>query len=1536
LRTKQNLVSIINNKIDIYVFASNHSNDSEICEDNKDIKHFYQCKARNGSKEYWTIGDLNSRGVLNKLKFQLDNNPSSTFNFISAVGIVSLNDICISARNSNDYSEDFYKYQVVNQGSPRTGLYNKFCLALSIDHNTAKGRALAFDYLKRSYFIRFDEYEGNDINISRIGIEFIGDPSSILGNLVKLIEDNIRKKVTISIIYNYLKERGINSKLKNFDDRIFVAINTLKDNFKNSLNCQLINDKLIKRPETVELTNHFKNSDSIIAIHGNAGVGKSIVLYEFISYLETADCEYIPIRLDRLETGNNSFEFGEKLNLKMSPSFCLKELCGLNKQGVIIIDQLDSLKWASSQALTSLGVCKELIKEISILNAEGYQLSIVFACRSFELEHEPGIKEIFEDYKKNQNINRKLSVIKLKIDLLKDSDVKSILESNDYNWNNFSKKLLQIIRIPQNLYMFVNIPNTTHLSIYDSYAKLCRAFWNSKIKAITTTSGISEQELKNVIDIIIEFIENNSKIYCPARRVTNYPKTISELKSNGIIREDNSKLIFTHQTYSDFLVAEKINEGIDDDINYLFKWLGSKEEQVLSKREQLKLSLLLTFDEDKALFAKNIEGILQSSDIRFYLKHLALEILNQVEQPESAITKVFMNFIKDNYWQNHVLETAVLGNAGFIKILSDSNLLMKWLISNNTKNINNSLMILRNSALLVPEVFDTNLKPFFNKSDAWNLKILDCLPWETHKETDLIFDFRVDLAKLGYYKNIFTMKDLAKVKPKGTIEYLAIIFSVKNKEEIKVNTSRKFDDWNSDDSIIFYQISSEFYELTWNSFIDSINVATKDLSIFDLYSFENKWFLFQSDLHKSDSPMEHNIITMCIKAGRAYARKQPAIFLKQIEKLRKSKSLIIKQMILETVVAFPKEKVYSDFSIRYLLSSNDLLTLCSSRNKHKWTYSRKVIRAHSHTCSDELFKKLENVILNYHDNNELRMAKIVLKHWRDGYFGEYWGETQYMLLRVLPNKRISSKTFDLINVLKRKFDRYPAWHFVGHSGISGGWVVSPVHDKIEELSDNAWLKIINNTKKTSKKGSRFRQINTKTVAESNIRAFSSDFKRIAEYYPERFGRLALKFNTETNVAYINAVLNAMQKDKPIKEWPDRIKQHWKQCPIDIVEKFIDKFLLLDNRESAKYFCWMVRDRVSEDWSSSTLNKIAYFAENHPDPENNSLNVHCDKVADEVGIEVIFQNTLNCVRSIAAITIGEILYDKPELYTFFKHAIESLSNDSHPTVKMALVQVILPLLNIDKDYAVNIFCRISENDLRIPASPYSIHVFNNAILSHKDKLFPIIKNMYLSMNEEISKEGAQEIAGRWLLYGIFENDFYQCNNGTLSQKLGIVKVASELFFDYKYHEKSKEILQSFLNDENQEIREVISSIFGSEEIFKLSNIKQFIIEYIESKTFLVRHNMFIYSLEKYAGNLLDLSDLILSMFDRYCSMENTKLQNHEIYYEINHLIPILLRLYEQAKADNRGNIVNSALDIWDKLFEQRIGIVRDLTKAVENY
>ncbi len=53
----------------------------------------------------------------------------------------------------------------------------------------------------------------------------------------------------------------------------------------------------------------------------------------------------------------------------------------------------------------------------------------------------------------------------------------------------------------------------------------------------------------------------------------------------------------------------------------------------------------------------------------------------------------------------------------------------------------------------------------------------------------------------------------------------------------------------------------------------------------------------------------------------------------------------------------------------------------------------------------------------------------------------------------------------------------------------------------------------------------------------------------------------------------------------------------------------------------------------------------------------------------------------------------------------------------------------------------------------------------------------------------------------------------------------------------------------------------------------------------------------------------------------------------IMHDLSQFVPMLIRLYEQAEEGKETEIVNRCLDAWDAMFEQRVGVVQELARAI---
>ena len=145
-----------------------------------------QCKARNGSKGDWAVADLNNRGVLAKARYQLDRDRSYEFAFVSAIQATLLGDICDSARNSAGNSEVFFRHQIEAIGEPRQKAFRQFCRYLGLDGGQVSDRAIAYEYLRRMYFLLWaDDQNSRDDLLTLASMLATGEPEAVVATLAE-------------------------------------------------------------------------------------------------------------------------------------------------------------------------------------------------------------------------------------------------------------------------------------------------------------------------------------------------------------------------------------------------------------------------------------------------------------------------------------------------------------------------------------------------------------------------------------------------------------------------------------------------------------------------------------------------------------------------------------------------------------------------------------------------------------------------------------------------------------------------------------------------------------------------------------------------------------------------------------------------------------------------------------------------------------------------------------------------------------------------------------------------------------------------------------------------------------------------------------------------------------------------------------------------------------------------------------------------------------------------------------------------------
>jgi hypothetical protein len=1497
--------------------------------DKNGITQYQQCKSRNASSEHWSISNLANSKILDNLKFHLDISSECLFALVTGVPATNLKDICESARFSDGNPEVFFTQQIKKIGEQRREIFGQFCDYMSLDCSLVDDRAKAYDYLRRTYIYDWhDEGDSYENLLSLVRWNLNGDPENIISSLIQFSKSNLRKILTSADVRSYLSQQGYNFRLLSYDNRILPKIENLQKLFDDSIKPNLIDNNLISRIETQEILKTIQEKSNVI-IYGHAGYGKSGVLYELTNEFKKNNILYIPVRLDRQEPQNNTIQYGKELGLPESPVKCLDSIYP-NKPVVLILDQLDALRWTNLHSSNSLNVCKMLVDEINTLQKTGRNISVIISCREFDLKNDTEIKNWLNDNKK---------FVKQEIKGFTDEKIKSVVEKHGIVFSSLNKSQIEILSSPLHLGMWVILINSNNTFKFYTSAQLLRFFWLDRCEKLEK-AGISPIERNNVIEILLNYMECNSRLSAPKLLVSGHSKALTELQTFGILRVDIERIAFYHQSYLDFLIAERLLQNIYKSQGDIISWLGAKEKQSLFRREQLRQILSLLCEEDILLFEKNVKEILLHPNIRFHMKLLTLGILGQIIQPSESLCSYVKELLENDYWREHFLQVCY-GNLAYIEYLIDNKVIKDWLSSLNQTKINNAFWLLRSVKEKMGDIVASVLLDYIQDDENKLEQIAGVLWFDVENDSKELFELRLKLVRKRVNPVHVQWNKLAKVSPERTIYLIeAVISSWETpdnwRKESEQNQFSNFEDLGPDEIKSFLEVAKNESVLVFDMLLSHV-VRLTDIK---LEKYDRKLDDWQNTFHlRSHSgyiPFPYGIVKMIMEAGKQLANNSPELLIAKIKDIFENKSPVIQQIITEILTCLPHTKEYADIAISWLIATPNRFAIGSGYRRPKWLPAQNLIQTLSPYCSDKIFNSLEDSIIYYHSPDERKLAEIYLPSWKEGYFRHFWGEAQYFLLPSLCIERRSTQAEGLIGVLNRKFEKYSIQDFA-ESGSSFDHIGSPIK-KPCKLSDKAWYKIITN-RDIPIKNNRWIKIGPDRAVESSVRNFSDSLRNAAIRQPERFAQFALSLPEDISPEYIAAFLDSIKSTKPSNETPNDEKADWKPAKIETIIKFLNKFPSSDNRSVANDFCWLIYNRAIENWPDDIIKRLLEYVKSYPDPQKNKLNMYSSETGDDVqkaSMDDLRQNSLNCIRGIAALALGGLLREHNNWIDKLLPGLESAINDDHPSVRMAAIEACLPLLDINKNLAIDLFVQACRGDIRVAASHYAVYYFNCCFQSHQDLLGPIILDMVKSEYPEVAEQGAVEICARYIFHNAFEEEFKIILNGDIAQRKGIASVVAYLIKKEQYTKVSQKILLPLLNDKETEVlQEANKAFFNNVEIFSIENFHDLLIKYVETKAFLASPDGFLYSLENYSKDIISLADIVFKVCEVFVGPLADLSRNYSarLFHEVAKISPLLIRLYGQS--EKIPDVQNRCLDAWDSLFEKRVGAVTEIMKDIDN-
>jgi hypothetical protein len=368
------------------------------------------------------------------------------------------------------------------------------------------------------------------------------------------------------------------------------------------------------------------------------------------------------------------------------------------------------------------------------------------------------------------------------------------------------------------------------------------------------------------------------------------------------------------------------------------------------------------------------------------------------------------------------------------------------------------------------------------------------------------------------------------------------------------------------------------------------------------------------------------------------------------------------------------------------------------------------------------------------------------------------------------------------------------------------------------------------------------------------------------------------------------------------------------APTDFFLNVIDCLHTLPNKPCGSAIVGCIGMLSDRQIPNEYLAIVSYYAIHDPDPSTDIWQEGTNN-GKYYGGEP-YTHGINSVRGKAARTISQLLYDDKGRIDTLRLALSSLSADSIIAVRTCAIAAFVPLLNFDRDAAVQLFLRACGGCDAICATPPFDQFVHYATYTHYIQLRPLLQFALNSCLAESVENAARQITLAEL------NDVDVCGDDDIVRtgSVPMRKTAASVYANNLANEtvggRCAEQLERYFDDEDKTVREQVANAFWGLTGSRLLELKDFIARFVESKAFECGPDNLLRALEE---SRLKIPNIICRTAERileFIGEEGTHIAYHASM-TAHSISTLIVRQYEQTTdAANKTR----CLDLIDRMEE----------------
>lgn len=1488
---------------------------------------YIQCKRQGGtSPGEWTLARLRAKRVLSDAYKLLSTRADCLYCFTSN-------------RTASDYEaaitwaqemSDLPDIQLAQYLSASENHVAKFREYTGIDA-TVDSREIIRHFMSR---LRFNQTF--DLDRLRETLEFqastllVGPKHHTLKKLLESLDENQGVPLTFYTLSGLLAKHDIHILTPVGDPAVAHKLVQLTDAYlKDAADAQF--SPPLKRAVSADLLACCSKSvPQVICVHGDGGSGKSQVLAQLVRDLHEAGIPLVTLQLDRLKLEGGLRSVGAALSLAATPTVALRAAAG-QQHAYLVIDQLDTLRWASTQRKAAWRTIGELFTETRQIG----NMSVVMACRTTDMSQDLELRGLIEKLGGQSG------------ETYSEFDVPELLEGelatvtgHHPAFAALGPKSKACLRNCQLLKLWIGLIQSGSQISFETTDELLTQHWRWVVGNKPVSLG--ESDLAGVVNTIAKITLDSGATYVSSKEFTSSSEALEFLTSNHVLKRRgvrDEQVCFTHQLMLDFWQGQVL----PDNAEQLWKWLAQND-QDLSVRPALRRTLERLARHQHA----NSRAVFQlllglspdiATDVRWHIKQIALEQLATIDSPKTETASLMRAFITAIGSPIPVIERLLPQGHSWCREMESE--LCEWLVSDSPPIRNAANKLVRSLMPAQNALVDSIISRLWSKCGSAAVNLVDILPADCSSDSSLLFATRLKW-----------LDQTSSTPLNDASHWVAYGMQLKRPLRAALLLRAAFSKFLDESVPGSNDIPAEQSGLSRNDG-DIWAECGKKLESDSVGSFELLFPILETASVRWRSQTGSQ--------RRTYRRRQLGYPEPISPSLVKFKQVSIELVYaLERVLRLPLKGLGSADSKS---AERAAATLCSFRGTELGQVGIRLLRnlaegapnqvasaitpllargwvwntGYSELRKGHLQQLVQVVAEKATANSVLSLTKAILTHYprrERELFRRYhelamefeftergWGESQYQLLEAVFDGtarrgiEMGVAATERLNNWRRKFSK----SYSKREGI-GGTVTSPIPRKrLKVLSDTAWIAIMS---KAFEETRRWRQLDAEHVGEATHSHFATDLATIAKENPRRVVNILRKMSASPppSVYISNALWAIATCDKNASEIPlaSEVEDVFRMCSP------------LKNWNEARGIAVCVGRHSGWDWSNWTIDLLEEIALRGPQEE--------PVLADgrDIGNEAI-----NNPRPIAVDALVKLSKSREHLHSRIdKFAAEMLAEPDGQRAWEGL-RGVAEMWQRRRGHAISLYLNWANaaTTSSLAWRP-STSILKGVLMVQPAAAMPIMLRMFESTDDSVAEIGATWLAAAGIAYGENIDLAKLINSDRVVVRVGVAKAAKSLIGDERYRKNAWAQIIFLLNDREKKVRDEVRLVLmerNGKQPLSWPEAPSMALFLVASTAFLEDRTYLLDQLDEFNGSLAPFAEAIfMASKSINLATQNRKVPSWTIADNATKLASVLIRLYQELAPDpSLKTLKIQCLDAWDLLLENGVLGTHEQLRLADN-